>query len=220
MKIFSIHYNKPEFISLQKKSIDKFVKFPHEYIVLNNSVDESIHNEIDRISNNLDIRCINCDNNIIGKDSKSHQNGLRKITEIIDEDDVFMIMDHDVFLINEIYESYYNNYDFLYMPQISGHIEYPAAVLIVFNKVIDKKLISFELGEIEGQICDTGGYMYYYMKNNNLKKKVISERHIFDGDMLMAILDYSFLHLISGSDWNSNYNLIKKLEYLKEVLDK
>ena len=41
-------------------------------------------------------------NKVKTKDSKSHQNGLRKVIEISNIGDSFIILDHDVFFIGNL----------------------------------------------------------------------------------------------------------------------
>jgi hypothetical protein len=135
-----------------------------------------------------------------------------------DGDDV-MIVDHDLFVMNEVDESYYNKHDIVMVPQLRGNIEYPWPGLIIFNKIKRKHEISFDCGLIENERCDTGGKMYYYIKDSNLNIKKINESY-FDtsGSMLTSNLDNIFIHLISGSGWNSAYDLENKLIFLKEKI--
>jgi hypothetical protein len=219
MKIYSIHYNKPEYIELQKKSFDKFIKFDYEFIVVNNASDSFLIGSISNKASELGIRTIECNNNIIGMSSTSHQNSFKYIINDINDGDVIMIVDHDLFIFNNLNEDYYKDYDMTILPQTKGVIEYPWPGLIIFNKVKNKSQISFESGSIENEPCDTGGRMYYYIKENNLNIKRVNESY-FDVDrMLMSNLDNTFIHLISGSGWNSNYDLEGKLTLLKEKLN-
>ena len=133
MKIYSIHYNKPEYIELQKKSFDKWVKFDYEFIVVNNAIDISLINLISTTSQDLGLRTINCNNNILGMSSISHQNSFKYIIDDIEDGDDVMIVDHDLFVMNEVDESYYNKHDMVILPQLRGNIEYPWPGLIIFN---------------------------------------------------------------------------------------
>jgi hypothetical protein len=60
--------------------------------------------------------------------------------------------------------------------------------------------------------------MHYYIRNNNLKIKEIAERHMYQDELLMSTMDYLFIHLISGSDWNKDYDLQGKLNLIKDKL--
>ncbi len=216
IKIYSIHYNKPEFIRLQKNSIDRYLKIQNDFIILDNSTDPSIKNEIRKITNELNLSYIDCGNQILSNDSISHQNALSKLVDIINDGDTFMMIDHDVFLISDMVEDFYNGYDMVFLNQTRGNINYPSTVLIIFNKIKNKSQISFSSGNINGDQCDTGGCLYHYIKDNDPKIRHISEDHIENGPMLMSILENTFVHLISGSDWNKQYDLNGKIDYIKE----
>jgi hypothetical protein len=218
MKIYSIHYNKPEYIELQKKSFDKWVKFDYEFIVVNNAIDINLINLISTTSQDLGLRTINCNNNISGMSSVSHQNSFKYIIDDVQDGDNVMIVDHDLFVMNEVDESYYNKHDMVILPQLRGNIEYPWPGLIIFNNIKRKCEISFDSVTIENESCDTGGKMYYYIKDNNLNIKKVNESYFDDGSMLMSNLDNIFIHLISGSGWNSAYDLENKLIFLKEKI--
>jgi hypothetical protein len=60
--IVSIHYNNPEFIEIQYKTIQKFIKGKYKYIVFNDGTNFS--NEINNKCNELNIECIIIDQNI------------------------------------------------------------------------------------------------------------------------------------------------------------
>lgn len=220
MKIYSIHYNKPEYIELQKKSFDKWVKFDYEFIVVNNAIDISLINLISTTSQDLGLRTINCNNNISGMSSVSHQNSFKYIIDDVEDGDDVMIVDHDLFVMNEVDESYYNKHDMVIVPQLRGNIEYPWPGLIIFNKIKRKYEISFESGLVENEPCDTGGKMYYYIKNNNFNIKKIKCTYdvTVNGGNELDSHDDIFIHLISGSGWNSNYDLESKLVSLKKIL--
>lgn len=218
MKIYSIHYNKPEYIYLQKNLLDKYMKIPFEFIIIDNSVDNNIKDKIRLVTEELNIRRIECYNNIFSMDSRSHQNAFKYIIDDIIEDEVIMILDHDVFIINYLDLSYYDNFDILYLPQFRGDVEYVWPGLVIFNKIKNKENISFKSGYIKGQPCDTGAEMHHYLKNNNLKIKHISENYINYDRLLMSNLDDIFIHLISGSDWNKNYDLKDKLKFIENII--
>lgn len=218
MKIYSVHFNKPEFIELQKKSFDKWIKFKYEFIVINNAIDKNLFSKIEHISEKLGLRTINCNNNIIGMSSLSHQNSFKYILNDINEGDLVMIVDHDLFLMNELKDSYFNEYDMVILPQIRS-VEYPWPGLIIFNKIFNKEQMSFDSGFINNEYCDTGANMYLYIKNNNPNIKRIKESYFDTGKMLMANLDDIFIHLISGSGWNTNYDLENKLRFLISYLN-
>lgn len=214
MKIYSIHYNKPEYIEIQLNTIKKFVNFPYEFIIVDNSINFDIKNQIREITNQLNLKYIDCNNSISGMSSISHQNSFNYLLNDVKEGDTIMIIDHDLFLYNYLTVNYYNEYDMVILPQVRGNITYPWPGMIIFNNIKNKSQISFTSGMIEEEPCDTGANLYYYIKNNNLKIKNVNESYFNNGEFLSSNLDDIFIHLISGSNWNTNYNLQEKINFL------
>ena len=218
IKIYSIHYNKPEYIYFQYKTFQKFAKFPLEFIIVDNSVDNFIKFKIQNIIAELGLRCIDCKNSDINMSSISHQNSFKFILEDFNNGESIMILDHDVFLYNEITDDYYKNYEIVMLAQPKGNVIYPWPGLLIFNNIKNKEQLSFDSGLVEGQHCDTGGHLYYYILNNKPKCKFINEKYFDTDKMLMSNLDDKFIHLISGSGWNPNFDLEKKIEYLQSLI--
>lgn len=215
MRIYSIHYNKPEYIDIQYNSFKKNIKFNYEFIILDNSIDIEIKKNIKIKCEQLDIKYIDCINNIRLMDSTSHQNALSKLVDIIEINETFMLLDHDIFIINELTEDFFSNYDLLFVNQTRGNVDYPWPGLMIFNKLKNKDKLSFNSGLINGYNCDTGGAMYYFLKNNNLKIKKLDTKYLNNSKELMQTHENIFLHLISGSDWNKDYDLESKLDKIK-----
>jgi hypothetical protein len=42
---------------------------------------------------------------------------------------------------------------------------------------------------------------------------------MYQDELLMSTMDYLFIHLISGSDWNKGYDLQGKLNLIKDKLE-
>ncbi len=216
MKIYLVHYNKPEYIKIQKNTIDNHVKFDYEIIVVDNSINMNIKNEICNISNELGIRYIYCHNKIPTAESISHQNSFKYILNDIQEGNDVMILDHDIFLINDLKSEYFSDYEMTFHNQTRGHVSYPWPGLMIFNNIRHINDISFYSGVFEGCACDTGGEMYKYINKHKPTIKYIGKTdELTDTSQTIQIYDNIFIHLVSGSNWNHDYNLKDKIEYIK-----
>lgn len=216
MKIYSVHYNKPEYISLQKKSFEKWIKFDFEFIVVNNSTEGSIKKRIEEESRNLGLRTIDSFNSVSGNPSVSHSQSFQYIMKDLSDGEVAMILDHDIFLFNNLETSYFEGYDIVMLSQTRGHIEYPWPGCLIFNKIKRKESISITPVTIEGNPCDTGGSMHYYLKENNLNIKRIKETYFDFNQFRCANLDDIFLHMMAGSGWNNAGYLDEKLNFIMD----
>ena len=113
LHIYSIQYNKPAFIELQKKSFDKFIK-EYTFTVIDNSIDELISSEIQKTCklNNLNfIETKNkFDSRTNGLHGLSHEIGvntfLNELKNTHNADDIVMVLDHDIFLISDFLKNY------------------------------------------------------------------------------------------------------------------
>lgn len=217
-KIFSIHYNKPQYIYTQYRSFVRHFKVPFEFTVVNNAIDFNLKNHITQECSKLSITCLDSSNSVYSLNSNSHIHGLQVVSRNIKEGENILILDHDVFMIEDIPENYFEEWDLKYLIQKRGEVEYPWIGLFFLQNIKDISNINFNLGNINGEECDTGGYMYYYLqKHPELRMKYIEEVHQTHGE-LHACLDRVFIHLISGSDWNTqDYNLKKKLTEIKNL---
>ena len=56
--IFTYAYNQPEFIELQHKTFQKFLKDDYEFIVFSDAKAEKMHTQIKQVCNKYDLKCI------------------------------------------------------------------------------------------------------------------------------------------------------------------
>jgi hypothetical protein len=188
----------------------------NRFAVVNNSTDPNTKKRIEEESKNLDLRTIDSLNNVSGNPSVSHSQSFQYILKDLSESDVAMVLDHDIFLFNNLEASYFEKYDIVMLSQTRGHVEYPWPGCLIFNKIKRKDSISITPVNIEGNPCDTGGSMHYYLRENDLNIKRINETYFDFNQFRCANLDDIFLHMMAGSGWNGAGYLEEKLRFIKE----
>jgi len=106
IKIFGIHFNRPDFVTLQSKTLKFFMKDDYEYIVVNNAIDEKTKKEISRAAEFSSSRCIEIQENINSQAASAYPGYHHSIAmnhvvsqEFKDHDDICVILDGDAFLI-------------------------------------------------------------------------------------------------------------------------
>lgn len=205
IKIYSIHFNRPDFIRIQYDSFCKFIKNEFEFLVLNNSCDENIRNTCE----NLGISCIDLNNTGIHP-SESHSLALIELKKYITNDGNFhVILDHDMFIVDDIdFFEYMENYSLMFIDQKRGHLTYMWPGLVIINSSVCPRLetLNFSLGIFDGVRCDSGGESYkYLLENPTLKIKIPTEdREFTDAEDLNTFFfkyDNKFLHYFRGSNW-------------------
>lgn len=190
---FTCVYNNPKFIELQHKTFKAFMQVPYRYVVFDDGKDG-------HMSQTNAATCSKHGIEYVRMPQRLHQSYLPNIrhTDTIhyalstlcsNYDGLVVLLDADMFLINPFNPyDYMGNYAFIGGEQTRGEGEkkvvYIAPTLVFFDmtKLPNKETLNFSPGEILGNHCDVGGYMYYYLKNNpslNYRLFVAKSTHWF-----------------------------------------
>ncbi|WP_209125696.1 hypothetical protein [Alkalihalobacillus sp. BA299] len=227
VKIYTFSYNRPDFIPLQFKSIKNFIKEDYEYIVFNDGKNNSIRNKIKENCDNLGVKHIITHFTDIKSPSEAHAYLLQWAFHNIiihDKQCICCLIDPDMFFITETsIEKYLNGYDLAGIPQYRRHVKYlyPNILFLKMDNLPNKENINFMNGLVEGEKTDTGGFLYYWLKQNKrLKIKYIQHTsHIYsknnnmhclpdeikreyNDDYRFDIIDKMILHYGRGSNWD------------------
>lgn len=238
--IYSIQYNRPEFIELQKRSFDKFIK-EYKFVVIDNSIDPSIGNEIKRISeeNNLEvIETVNkYDSRVNGNHGISHEVGINcfldRIKNFHDKNDTVVLLDHDLFLISSLDKltDSHTDVSIFTVKQERKHVYYlwPGLIILRLDKCPNihelslngSQLIKNRWVPIDGDVfTDVGGHSYHYLKKYD-EIKIFDVFNIFTQDLDQITQDHIFYHFHDGSQWSkySNDFWNEKFNKIKNFLE-
>jgi len=214
IKIYSVHFNRPDFVKLQLDSFNRFVKNEFEFVIINNANDPEISKQCEL----LNIECVSCDNSHLDP-SSSHSAGLAMLQEYITNDgDIHIILDHDMFIIDDVdLVEYSKDYSLIFLNQQSSGVDYiwPGLVVINSNNSPDLHTLGFSYGIFNDIRFDSGGESCSYLLNNNLNNRLLLHVPFFvnDTDELNAAMyhyDKTFLHYFRGSNWiNMSDDIIK-----------
>jgi hypothetical protein len=237
--IYSIQYNKPEFIYLQKKSFDKFIK-DFKFTVIDNSVDTNISFNIKNICETIGVGLIvpqnKFDSRLNGLHGLSHEIGVNTFLNELKNNhnnDIVILLDHDVFLISDlskildkIIES-----SILTIKQTREHIYYIWPGLVIFNlkNCININEISLNGAQLingvwepidNGIFTDVGGHSFHYLKKYE-KEINFSDISEICAQSFDEISDkHIFYHFHDGSQWSKYSDDIwnNKFEKIKNIL--
>ncbi len=205
IQIYTIAYNRPEFIKYQYESLVYLMENKFEYIVINNANNDAMINEINNVCQNLNVKCI------VATGSKrfanpigfSHINGLNfAYIEILKSNPkYFMIIDHDMFLYNSFnIHDIIDGYILAGVRQNRGEIYYlwPGFIIGDFEKMPNK-----QDWDLDGMlyITDVGGKLYPYLKDNNITPNYIAEDRLVVKGVDVTLVGKKFFHFINGSNW-------------------
>lgn len=186
--LFTYSYNRPDFIEIQYKTFHKFLKDDFEFIVFNDASTKKMAARIKNKCKELKIRCIRIPQSIhtrpylerdVGDDCNNPSVRNCNVVQYSLDKLGFSyagkvaIFDSDMFLIKDFsILEYMKDYDLAGSFQIRKNeynsVEYLWIGLIFFDfsTLPQRKSLNFNCGLVDGVRTDTGGYSYYYLKNN------------------------------------------------------
>jgi hypothetical protein len=207
MKYYSVHFNRPDFIEIQKKFL------VGDLIVINNHS----NNDIQRTCEKLGLTFYNIENPY--SNSYSHAHGLNFLKTIIDYSDDYCIIDHDLFPYKKII--FNENYDIITVKCMNNpNIPYLWPGFLAIKRHINIDDINFMPGLIENGDtgCDTNKLIKLLEKRIYFcKEKYIGEKmdiYIQKSPIVSQFDDYC-IHYLNGSNWmKTNNEIINKKNLL------
>lgn len=256
--IFTTVVNRPDFVEIQDKLFKKFLKDEYKFHVVDDSIDESISYEFKNICEKYSIHYYRKPQS----EQKKFDNpfaGARHAAETIQwtydnlirknhSKDLILFCDSDMFLLDDFcLKDYMEGEIIAGQLQIRGDVKYIWNGLMFFDmekiSEIDPDL-NFSDGNVEGELTDIGGHLYYYFKKNNINFKNInaggttpddcpeypSEYNGVEIPVLLTSdmwckpddgynfelhLDSKFLHYRAGTNWHTQSSWKNKEDPLK-----
>ena len=197
MKIYSIHFNRPDFVSIQNQCCKKI---GYNLVIVNNGGNEDIRKACDQEG----IEEIKTKN--IGANSFSHGNSINQLFKIAPNPETCGIIDHDLFLNKPIN---FKNNNIIARKQSRGENSYFWPGFLFWKKDVPMKKIDFT----PSGIYDTGANTNSIFNDLNSKINFLEERYhnnniiqsngfseFYLNDELVAI------HAINGSNWHSAFS--------------
>ena len=242
--IFTSVVNRPDFVELQNKLFEKFLKNSYEFHIIDDSIIKSIENQFQNVcfDNGLKYYKKPPRTNIMNPAQACADTVQWTYDTIIREnhnEDIVLFLDSDMFLIDEFdIEEYMRDVIISGLPQVRGHITYMWNGIMFFNmpKVMEiDSDIDFSDGQVNGEMTDVGGNTYYYFRKNKINMKetdVQYPTHYNDIDLqkdaggynMELHLDGKFLHYRAATNWHSNWRssddpLIGKTQIFKQIIE-
>jgi glycosyltransferase involved in cell wall biosynthesis len=206
--IITHSYNRPDFIAYQYKTFKKFLKDDYDFVVFNDAPTRKLCHEIQNACKECGIRCIRVPPEIhqqpyLKRNSWEDWNSpsIRTANAVqysfdvlgFDFDGIVAVFDSDMFLIRDFsIERYLEGYDLSAVGQWRGpmgciHYLWNGIMFFNMNTLLNKRTINFNCGSVHGNLTDTGGYTYYYLKDNPQAKILYMREQldITDGDYII-----------------------------------
>ena len=205
IKIYTLSDKRPDFISIQYKTLVNHIQDDFEYIVLNNSVDDiERSNSIENTCSTLGIMSIKVilDDEFKFMNGENHfENGkycnpnlacaypiIWAWQKIITEDNsISVIIDSDMFLIKDIsILETIKDYNFSFVPHYRENMEifYPWNGIVIADipNMPNPKEMNWGCGRVNGIPVDVGGQGHFYLEKykKQLKNLYLSQFSIGD----------------------------------------
>lgn len=192
MIFYSIHFNRPDFIEIQKKCVERL---GGSLVVINNHSNKQISDTCE----NLGVKFFDYDPGINEGPSNSHGRALNYTRSIIDYSDDWCIMDHDFFPLKKIL---FGEFDIIGLLQIRDDVKYLWPGFIAGSKEVNINGIDFS----PGGGGDTGAGTAYLVKNYKVKflnKSYLGETTTpnIQTSPILSDFDGFGIHYLNGSNW-------------------
>jgi hypothetical protein len=231
-KIFTAAVNNPFFLEVQSKNFKKFLDCDYEFCVIDDAKHQETSELFYKIAEDNGVIYVSFPerNKHIGSHSTdrviqwTYENYIK--TEC--SDDLVLFLDSDLFLIDK-----FDPYEFMKdstiaaLMQNRGHVNYIWNGIMFFNMEKILKLkgdLDFNLGNIEGHACDSGGHTYYFIKENKIEVKDVQQ--VYNGfckgyelENMETFIEGKFLHFRGGTLWDGKVDVYeRKLKILQNIL--
>ena len=250
--IFTHYFGQPEFIKYQHAFFKKNLLDDYELIVFDDSNDALVSKEIKNECDKHNIKYIRVPRSVFeypklpiissyvepASPSFECSISIQYIYDnyVSDSQNICLIMDNDIFLIAPFsVEKHLGQSSFSYIHQSRGTfqsnkiIDYMLPNFLILNpsKMPEKDTLNFNLGTIEGNNTDSGGFTYFYLKKyRDLGQKIFAVHSFYDDTSPLKqkfinvcpilftmiswgthyfINDETFLHLRMGSNWSRHH---------------
>lgn len=240
--IFTSVVNRPDFVDLQQKLFEKFLKNEYQFHIVDDSIIESIESEFQSVCFENGLKYYKKPPRAVAMNPAqacadtvqwTYDNIIRKNHS----EDIVLFLDSDMFLIDEFdIAEYMEDASIAGLPQVRGHVTYMWNGIMFFNMPkIEDKNIDFSDGVVEGQMTDVGGMTYWYFKKTGIKMKetdVQYPTHYNEIDLqkdaggydMELHLDGKFLHYRAATNWHSNWRglddpLVGKTKVFKQIME-
>ena len=214
-QIFTSVVNRPDFVETQYRLFKTFLKDEDwQFNVVDDSMEESITEEFKSVCDIYGIKYYRKPQN----PNKKFDNplaGARHATETIQwtydtiikekhAEDMVLFCDSDMFLLDEFsIEEYIKDEVIAGSLQVRGPIEYIWNGIMFFNMSEITKIdpdLNFSDGNVEGNMTDIGGHLYYWFLKNNVKFKNVNEGGTTPDDCPEYPEEYNGISLVFGNN--------------------
>jgi hypothetical protein len=215
MKVVTAVVNNPEFIELQYYTLKKFFKGDYEFIVFNdaksfpdlsNYDDPSIREKIENVCKSLGIKCINIPNDhhryVVGPSARTADSMNYILNYQVRHPDQYLVLDSDMFLINDFYPNRYSKYScgIVLQSRYNNKVNYLWNGLYYFDmkKVKNVNYMNWNCCTD----CDTGGMMQNWLQKEIERNNMPNWYELYKSDKTFHMDTIYLMRHLSSMNWD------------------
>lgn len=189
--IFTYSYNRPDFIEIQHKTFERFVKEEYEFVVFNDAPDTAMAQSITHMCARYGIQCIRIPQEIHTRPYLHRLPGeyyndpaVRNCNVVqyslneygFAHDDILVLVDSDLFLVREFnFHECLRDHDIASLMQGIGYL-WIGLVILNMKTLPNIKTLNFNCGRVNNTPVDAGGHSYDYIHDNpTVRVKAVSQ---------------------------------------------
>lgn len=226
VKVFSFVFNRPDLLQYQIDCLNTYLKDDHEIFAIHDSRDDQFVEQFQKICSENGVRYYHNISSPGLSPSQYHSSSVQWAYENIIlaecKDDYVLILDHDIFLIDELDVSeYMKDIDAAGCLQTRGDVQYLWTGLTLLNmKTVASVEFDMLCGFYHGQSLDTGGGTCNLLRSENVKYKDtgveypdeygginLKDPSVSNGFDFELHMGGRFLHFRNASSWHNGMNV-------------
>lgn len=230
INVFIFVFNRPDILEFQLKTLKKFIKNELKITVVQDKYNSEFDKKFEDICNSFNLPIISYSSPVRKNPSDQHGDVLNYVyNNFINNNDVCLFLDHDMFAIDEInFNEYLFDVDIVGLPQARNDIEYFWPGLFLFKYNLIKNIdINFSPIKFNDLALDTGGGTYKLFESNLRIRKYEAEKF----NLYVNInsfkypselhLNGKFLHIRNASQWDNNFIVTDhdKTDAIKQIIN-
>ncbi len=189
--IYTYSYNRPDFIEIQHKTFQKFIKEDYEFIVFNDASEAAMAQNIARMCQQYQIPCIRIPQEIHQRPylyrlpGENYNDPAVRNCNVVQyslneygfaHDDILVLVDSDLFLVREFsFRDCLKEHDMVGLPQGMGYL-WIGFVILNMKALPNIQTLSFNCGRVNNIPVDAGGHSYHYIHDNpSVRVKYVSQ---------------------------------------------
>lgn len=236
--VYTVAFNRPDMIGLQLRSLQRFLREPFSYTVLDNAADPEMDRAIERSCAELGAACVPVPHRSQRNANVSHAWALQWawVHHLLPiRQGTAVLLDSDVFALAPLsFVDLVGDHHLVALEQRRGAVVYPWPGIVALNmeRIPRRELISFMCStNMRGERVDVGGSLCEWTDNvaeyedgqvdwRRLTVSAFEGPEGYEEEFGFELYESSLLHYHAASNWDRRTHHERKTAYLRRCLER